>query len=55
MLPDARLVRYVVDIKRVIKRHLNLVVADAVMFVDGHEIYTAQDLRVALFTDTRGF
>jgi 3-hydroxyacyl-[acyl-carrier protein] dehydratase/trans-2-decenoyl-[acyl-carrier protein] isomerase len=55
VLPEARLVRYVVDIKRVMKRRLNLVVADAAMFVDGREIYTAQDLRVALFTDTRGF
>jgi 3-hydroxyacyl-[acyl-carrier protein] dehydratase/trans-2-decenoyl-[acyl-carrier protein] isomerase len=55
VLPEARLVRYVVDIKRVLKRRLNLVIADAVMLVDGREIYTAQDLRVALFTDTRGF
>ena len=55
VLPEARLVRYVVDIKRVMKRRLNLVVADATMTVDGREIYTAQDLRVALFTDTRSF
>jgi 3-hydroxyacyl-[acyl-carrier protein] dehydratase/trans-2-decenoyl-[acyl-carrier protein] isomerase len=55
VLPEARLVRYVVDIKRVLKRRLNLVIADAAMFVDGREIYTAQDLRVGLFTDTRGF
>lgn len=55
VLPDAHLVRYEVDIKKVIKRRLSLVVADAVMRVDGREIYTAKDLRVALFTDPQGF
>jgi 3-hydroxyacyl-[acyl-carrier protein] dehydratase/trans-2-decenoyl-[acyl-carrier protein] isomerase len=39
----------------VIRRKLNMVVADARMWVDGREIYTASELRVGLFTDTSGF
>ena len=47
--PANRLVRYVIDIKRVIKRKLVMGVADGRMEVDGHEIYVARDLRVGLF------
>jgi 3-hydroxyacyl-[acyl-carrier protein] dehydratase / trans-2-decenoyl-[acyl-carrier protein] isomerase len=47
--PDAKLVRYEIDIKRVIKRKLILAIGDARMYVDGKEIYTANDLRVGLF------
>ncbi|MCD9029806.1 3-hydroxyacyl-[acyl-carrier-protein] dehydratase FabA [Luteimonas sp. BDR2-5] len=47
--PDAKLVRYEIDIKRVIRRRLILGIADARMLVDGQEIYTATDLRVGLF------
>ena len=55
VLPTAKLVRYLIDVKRVIRRKLNMIVADARMSVDGREIYTANDLRVGLFTDTSGF
>lgn len=55
VLPTARQVRYQIDVKRVIRRKLNMIVADARMSVDGREIYTASDLRVGLFTDTSGF
>ncbi|MBE5317402.1 MAG: 3-hydroxyacyl-[acyl-carrier-protein] dehydratase FabA [Xanthomonadales bacterium] len=55
VLPTAKLVRYLIDVKRVIRRRLNMVVADARMWVDGREIYTASELRVGLFTDTSGF
>lgn len=55
VLPTARLVRYLIDVKRVVRRKLNMVLADARMWVDGREIYTAKDLRVGLFTDTSGF
>jgi 3-hydroxyacyl-[acyl-carrier protein] dehydratase/trans-2-decenoyl-[acyl-carrier protein] isomerase len=55
VLPTAKLVRYLIDVKRVIRRKLNMIVADARMWVDGREIYTASDLRVGLFTDTSGF
>ena len=47
--PQATLVRYEVDIKRLIKRRLIMAIADARMYCDGQEIYTASDLRVGLF------
>lgn len=52
VLPSAKLVRYVIDIKRVIQRKLVLAIGDARMLVDGREIYTATDLRVGLFQNT---
>lgn len=52
VLPTAKLVRYEVDIKRVVERKLVLAIADARVLVDGREIYTASDLRVGLFTST---
>lgn len=47
--PDARLVSYEIDIKRVIQRKLVMAIGDARMLVDGQEIYVANDLRVGLF------
>ena len=55
VLPENRLVTYRLDLKRVIKRKLYMGIADAVMEVDGRQIYTASDLRVGLFTSTEGF
>jgi len=55
VLPDAKLVRYEVDIRRVIRGKLAMVIADGRMLVDGREIYVAEDLRVGLFTSTQGF
>ena len=55
VLPHAKLVTYQIDIKRVITRKLNMAIADATMSVDGREIYTADDLRVGLFTSTDDF
>ena len=52
VLPTAKLVEYVIDLKRVVERKLVMAIADAKMFVDGREIYTATDLRVGLFTST---
>ncbi len=52
VLPTARLVSYVIDVKRVVERKLVLAIADAKMLVDGREIYSATDLRVGLFTST---
>jgi len=51
VLPDAKLVRYELDLRRVINRSLKMGIADGVMLVDGKQIYTAKDLRVGLFTD----
>ena len=53
--PANSLVTYRVDLKRVIMRKLVMGIADAVMSVDGREIYTARDLRVGLFTSTSQF
>lgn len=55
VLPKAKLVTYQIDIKRVITRKLNMAIADGTMSVDGREIYTAEDLRVGLFTSTDDF
>ncbi len=52
--PEARLVRYDIDIKRVIKRKLVMAIGDARMSVDGQEIYVANDLRVGLFQQNKG-
>ena len=48
--PRHRLVTYRLDLKRVINRKLVLGVADGSVSVDGNESYTAQDLKVGLFT-----
>ncbi len=53
--PANELVTYRVELKRVIMRKLVMGIADAVMHVDGREIYTARDLRVGLFTSTADF
>lgn len=55
VLPSAKKVTYHIDIKRVITRKLVLGIAEGRMQVDGREIYTADDLRVGLFTSTEGF
>lgn len=55
ILPGARRVEYVVDIRRVMRGRLVMVLADGATYVDGREIYTAHGLRVGLFTSTEGF
>lgn len=55
VLPDARVVGYQIDIRRVMRSRLALVIADGRTFVDGREIYVAKDLRVGLFQSTAGF
>ena len=55
VLPDAKLVSYRIDIRRVMRGKLALVIGDGTTSVDGREIYTAKDLRVGLFTSTAGF
>ena len=52
VLPTAKVVRYEIDIKRVVERKLVLAIADGRVLVDGREIYQANDLRVGLFTST---
>ena len=47
--PVVKRVEYVVNLKRVILRKLNLGIADGLLKADGETIYTATDLRVGLF------
>ncbi len=49
--PDKSLIRYEVDMKRVIDRRLKLGIADGRMFADDELIYTTADMRVGLFQD----
>lgn len=55
VLPQGKLVRYHIDLKRVIMRKLVMGIADARMEIDGREIYVATDLKVGLFTSTANF
>src|SRR6266511_3510451 len=48
VLPSIRRVEYIVNLKRVILRKLNLGIADGLLKADGETIYTAMDLRVGL-------
>jgi 3-hydroxyacyl-[acyl-carrier protein] dehydratase/trans-2-decenoyl-[acyl-carrier protein] isomerase len=53
--PRNKLVTYRIDIQRLIMRKLFMGIADAVMEVDGRQIYAASGLRVGLFTTTDKF
>lgn len=53
--PDMKLVRYRVDMKRIVRRKVVMGVADAQMEVDGRVIYTAKSLRVGVFTSLEEF
>lgn len=55
VLPSARVVRYEIDVRRVLRGRLELVIADGRTWVDDREIYSASDLRVGLFQSTEGF
>jgi 3-hydroxyacyl-[acyl-carrier protein] dehydratase/trans-2-decenoyl-[acyl-carrier protein] isomerase len=55
VLPSAKLVRYEIDIRRVMRGKLALVIANGRMLVDGRLIYEADDMRVGLFQSTEGF
>lgn len=55
VLPTHKKVTYHLQIKRVVERKLVVGIADAKMYVDGREIYSAQDLRCGLFTSTDDF
>lgn len=49
VLPNVKLVKYTVDIKRVINRKLVMGVGDGTVEADGEVIYQAKDLKVGLF------
>jgi len=48
--PEAKLIRYTVDMKRVIDRRLKMGIADGTMELDGEVIYVTKDMRVGLFS-----
>ena len=47
--PDGKILRYRVDVKKVIKRGFTLGIADGNAELDGKQVYTATGLRVGLF------
>lgn len=49
VLPSAKQVGYEIDIKRVMRGKVPLVIADGRTFVDGNEIYAVSSMRVGLF------
>jgi 3-hydroxyacyl-[acyl-carrier protein] dehydratase / trans-2-decenoyl-[acyl-carrier protein] isomerase len=55
VLPSAKLLRYEVDVRRVVRSRMSLVVSDGRVYVDQRLIYVAQDMRVGLFQSTEGF
>jgi 3-hydroxyacyl-[acyl-carrier protein] dehydratase/trans-2-decenoyl-[acyl-carrier protein] isomerase len=52
VVPKVAKVEYIVNLKRIILRKLNLGIADGVLKADGEPIYQATDLRVGLFLQT---
>jgi 3-hydroxyacyl-[acyl-carrier protein] dehydratase/trans-2-decenoyl-[acyl-carrier protein] isomerase len=55
VLPNAKLVQKEIDIKRVREGTAVLGIADSRLLVESKPIYTAQDLRVGLFTSLDEF
>ena len=55
ILPTAKKVTYRLDLKRLVQRRLIMGIADGFVEVDGREIYTAEDLKVGLFSSTEDF
>jgi len=49
VLPTVKQLEYVIDVKRVIRRKLNLGIGDGRVLADGEAIFQAKDLRVGLF------
>ena len=47
--PETKLVKYVINFKRVIRRKLIMAISDGHVEADGKIIYTAKDMRVGLF------
>ena len=47
--PEAKLVRYEIDIRRAIRSSLVMGIADGMVLRDGETIYQAKDLKVGLF------
>lgn len=50
--PEARLLTYRIDIRRVIMRRLSMAIANGTMEVDGRPVYDVANLRVGTFVST---
>ncbi len=55
VLQSAKNVTYKINVRRIIKRGLAMIIADGSVEVDGKEIYTAKNLKVGLFESTEDF
>lgn len=55
VLPQNKLIKYHIHLKRVINRGMALAIADGIVSVDGKEIYNTQGLRVGLMSSTESF
>ena len=55
VLPSAKKVTYMLNMKRLIQRRLVMGIADGNVLVDGREIYSAKNLKVGLFENTDNF
>ena len=55
VLPENGVVRYQLDIRRTLRRGLEMAIADGSVFVDDKQIYTAKNLKVCLFTSMEAF
>lgn len=53
ILPTAHVVRYIIDVKRIMRSQITLIVSNGTVTVDGEEAFTAEGLRVALFANPR--
>ena len=53
--PETKIVRYRLDLKRVIMRRLYMGISDGIVEADDEVIYVAKDLRVGLFKSTDSF
>ena len=49
--PASKLLRYTVNLKRIIDRRLKMGIADGTVELDGQVIYETKDMRVGLFQD----
>jgi 3-hydroxyacyl-[acyl-carrier protein] dehydratase/trans-2-decenoyl-[acyl-carrier protein] isomerase len=54
VVPSAKRLEYRIDVKRVIRRQVSLVIADGSVSADAQPIYEAKDMRVGVFTAPEG-
>ena len=55
VLPSAKLLQYDIDLTRVREGRTVMGIADCKVLVDGKQIYTAEDVKVGLFTSLDDF